>query len=77
MYYWLRLHYKLFLKRFRCIDSFCKVCGRTAHDFSVSDNVWKQVSPYENGSGILCYDCFCEKTSQKGFPCVWKLEPIV
>lgn len=73
MYYWLRLHYKLLLKRLKVVDSFCKVCGRDVHDFSAPADIWQQVSPRKNGDGVLCYDCFCERASKKGLPCVWKL----
>ena len=73
MYFWFRLHLKLFLKKYILIDSFCKVCGRTVHDFYVNDDIWEKVSPRKNGNGVLCYDCFCERSSEKGLPCVWEL----
>ena len=73
----LRLWYKLFLRRFRLIPSFCKICGRDVCDFCVDDEIWNQVKPYIKHGNVLCYNCFCNlyrKVTNK--PVVWKLIPL-
>jgi hypothetical protein len=37
----------------------CRDCGRTVHDFQVSDELWKAVIGHEDG--VWCWDCFCER----------------
>ena len=74
----LRLCWKLFITRISLIhlESFCKVCGRTVHDFDAPDHIWGQVDPHIKYGHVLCYDCFCEICSKIGLPAVWKLEQI-
>ena len=72
-----RLLWKLWLRRHRCIDSFCKVCGRTVHDFIAPDEVWAQVQPHIKRGNVLCYDCFCDLCAKLGLPSVWRLSPLV
>jgi len=62
---WLNHH---FLKTYRLIEDCarCDDCGRNVHDFSASDELWAKVTGHENGGGILCYDCFCDKADRKG-----------
>ena len=40
--------YKRFLSRWRCLPSYCKICGRTIHDFSAPDATWEKVEPHIN-----------------------------
>ena len=70
----IRLHMKLALARFFLLDSFCKYCGRTVHDFIVPDDIWAKVRPLIQYGDVLCYDCFCEKCGMLGLPTVWQLE---
>lgn len=76
IFYWLRVSWKLFLRRFRSINSFCKECGRDVHDFVVSDEIWNKVEPHIDRGYILCYDCFCEKCRRLRLPCVYKIAPL-
>lgn len=41
----------------------CEDCGRNVHDFIVPDDVWLDI--YGSDSGILCYDCFCDRSDRK------------
>jgi len=41
----------------------CEDCGRNIHDFHVPDEVWLNV--YGSDSGVLCYDCFCDRADKK------------
>lgn len=72
---WILVHLKLILCRFMCIDSFCKDCGRTVHDFIVPDDIWSIVAPTIRNGRVLCYDCFCEHCNALGLPGVYRLEP--
>lgn len=49
----------------------CDDCGRNVHDFDTSDELWRKVSGHEDGSGILCYDCFCDRADRKGIRNFW------
>ena len=71
-----KLFFKLFLRKFIPISSFCKECGREVHDFSVSDEIWKKVDPLIKYGHVLCYDCFCEKCKEVGLPSVWELKKL-
>ena len=48
----------------------CEDCGRNVHDFRVPDDLWKEV--YGDESGILCYDCFCNRGDEK-FRFKWRM----
>lgn len=67
----------------------CRDCGRTVHDFHIPNEIWNHVmtgSPIirnkdgskskEGAGGVLCYDCFCERASKKGYVAVFKCELI-
>lgn len=41
----------------------CEDCGRNVHDFHVPDELWLDV--YGSFSGVLCYDCFCDRADRK------------
>ncbi|OPY57151.1 MAG: hypothetical protein A4E55_01833 [Pelotomaculum sp. PtaU1.Bin035] len=73
LFYYIRVKFKLILKKFFIVPSFCKECGRNVHDFVVDDNIWHKVSRYIKNGHVLCYDCFCEKCRHAGLPDVWKL----
>lgn len=76
LFYYLRVSYKLFKRRYFTIDSFCKECGRDVHDFSVPDDIWKLIDKTIKHGHILCYDCFCEKCKVLNLPTVWELKEI-
>jgi len=67
---------KLLLKRFKCLHSFCKVCGRDVHDFVVEDELWALIESDIKYGNVLCYDCFNELMNKKGIWITWKLEEI-
>ena len=78
----IRLAWKLFLRRFRCIPSFCKKCGRDVHDFIAPDWAWETVRPFiKRGNrrlqpgedDVLCYDCFCTLCEQVDIWVTWRL----
>ncbi|MBZ4649255.1 hypothetical protein [Thermosipho sp. (in: thermotogales)] len=74
LFYFIRVHVKLFLKRYFLINSFCKECGRYNHDFIVSDEIWIKVKPFIKYGDVLCYDCFCEKCKKVGLKTYWELK---
>ena len=41
----------------------CRDCGRTVHDFHVSDELWMEVIGHPDG--VWCWDCFCERAREK------------
>lgn len=47
----------------------CKNCGKCFHvNWSVKDEVWKQVMNVSDESGgSLCVDCFIDIANKKGF----------
>jgi hypothetical protein len=49
----------------------CEECGRNVHDYHVPDDLWIKV--YGDESGVLCYDCFCNKLDEMG---LWKRTEI-
>lgn len=72
----IRLFIKLFLKKHFDLNSFCKKCGRTVHDFDAPNDVWKKIEPFIKHGNVLCYDYFCEMCKQNNLPSVWKLNKI-
>jgi hypothetical protein len=62
-----------FLKTYLLIEDCarCEECGINVHDFHVPDDIWIKV--YGNESGVLCYDCFCDKADKK-FEFKWRLK---
>jgi hypothetical protein len=62
---WQKINRKL-LKTYPPIEECarCEDCGRNVHDFHVPDEVWIRV--YGDESGVLCYDCFCDRTDRMG-----------
>ncbi|NLD50550.1 MAG: hypothetical protein GX660_25695 [Clostridiaceae bacterium] len=60
---WQKINRK-FLKTYSLIEDCgrCEDCGRNVHDFSAPDEIWNKV--YGDDSGILCYDCFCNKADE-------------
>ncbi len=74
-----RLYCKLFSRRVLGLHgpSYCRACGRTVHDFSAPDEIWRLVDPHIRYGHTLCYDCFCEICSMLGLPSVWRLEKMI
>ncbi len=74
----IRLYYKLLYTKMlgKDLESFCKNCGRTVHDFSAPNYIWDQVQPHIKYGHVLCYDCFCEICYKLKLPCVWNLKEI-
>lgn len=70
----IRVFWKLLLKRFMLIPSFCKRCGRDVRDFIAPDDVWNKVEPRVKAGSVLCYDCFCGVCEEAGLPTVWRLQ---
>lgn len=58
----LRLWFKLILRRFKAIPSFCKVCGIRIRDFRVPDGVWNSVI---GSSETRCWNCFSDACEGK------------
>ena len=76
LFYGLRVHFKLMLRKLKCIPSFCKICGRDVHDFQVDDKIWDIIEKDIKYGTVLCYDCFCELCEKNGYPSVWKLDAL-
>jgi len=49
----------------------CRDCGRNVHDFLVPTWLWVRV--WGNEGGILCYDCFCDRTD-KIYRWKWRID---
>jgi hypothetical protein len=64
IFYKIRIFFKSICKKFVCINSYCKDCGRTIQDFIVEDDVWKQVMG--DSQKELCYDCFQKRAKKVG-----------
>jgi len=75
--YLCRIYFKLLLRRFFLIPSFCRHCGRDVHDFTAPNEVWLKVEPHIKRGHTLCYACFCELCAEYGLPVVWELKEIV
>lgn len=58
--WWLRLRWKLALRRVHCVDSFCKRCGRDVRDFAAPEAEWLAVASRLRHGSVACYDCFCD-----------------
>lgn len=76
IFYFIRVSYKLFKRKYFATNSFCKECGRYVNDFSVRDDIWDRVDKPIKRGHILCYDCFCKKCEQLNLPTVWELNYI-
>ena len=66
VYLWLQSHTSI-------MDSYCKECGRSVHDFIAPDEVWDKIKPLIKHGNVLCYDCFCNKCNIIGVTPVWYL----
>lgn len=69
----LRVLLKLLLRHFFLLPAFCKMCGRTVHDFIAPGEIWIKVTPLIKHGNIVCYDCFCELCQKVGEKSVWEL----
>lgn len=72
----IRILLKLLIRRFFLLPSFCKRCGRTVHDFSAPEEIWRVIEKDIKHGSVLCYDCFCELCAINDLPCVYALYPI-
>jgi hypothetical protein len=72
----LRLAFKLLLRRWFLLPSFCKRCGRRVPDVSAPDDAWAAVESRLRRGHVLCYDCFCEVCADIGLPSVWALREL-
>ena len=74
----LRIFLKLFKVRVLNLptNSFCKRCGVDVRDFSVTDDIWKQIEPHIKYGYTLCYNCFSDIWHQLGNKSTWKLEEL-
>ena len=75
-FFLVRVWWKLFLRRFMLVDSFCKCCGVDVRDFRAPDDVWDQVLRLGGMHRVLCYNCFCDKCEWIGVPTGWRLSNI-
>lgn len=64
--YWLRVHWKLWLRRHFTIASFCKECGRDVRDFDAPYEAWARIAPLIKLGTVLCYECFCDACEAAG-----------
>lgn len=65
----IRLHLKLFLKKYFLLNQFCKKCGKSnEYDFSVSDEEWVKL-PEKYHNHVLCFNCFIEEYPSDEFNC--------
>ncbi len=71
-----RVLFKLFLKRFKLIPSFCKNCGCDVEDFIVSDELWLLIEKDIPHGNVLCFNCFSRLIKEKTNISVFKLEGI-
>jgi len=69
----LRLHWKLFISEFCCIDSFCKECGVKVRDFIADDEIWDLIEKDIKHGYVLCYNCFVDKCEKFNINTIWKL----
>lgn len=67
LWWYLRLHAKLFLYRYRCLDSFCKRCGRKVTDFAAPDALYNEVTAeiQRDRLRVVCFDCFTDLGREK------------
>lgn len=72
----IRLLLKLLARRFFRLSSFCKRCGKTVHDFSAPEEIWRVIEKDIKHGHVLCYDCFCELCAVNNLPCVFEVSPI-
>jgi len=70
---WIRLRWKLWLRKWMLIPSFCKNCGVDVRDFTVPDEIWEQIEPHIKRGHTLCYNCFCDVCPKAGLPSYWML----
>ena len=73
LFFRVRVWWKLFLRRFMLVDSFCKRCGVDVRDFHAPDNVWEKIEPHIKHGNVLCYQCFCDVCAEVGLEAMWYL----
>ena len=53
----------------------CRSCKKLYHEvYEVSDELWKKVTGWKNGEGLLCLECFTKLALQKGVHIFWRGE---
>lgn len=72
----IKLLFKLFLRRFKCIPSFCKNCGCKVEDFVVEDELWSLIENNIPHGNVLCFNCFSRLIKEKTNITAFKLEKI-
>lgn len=72
----LRVLFKLILRRFKLIPSFCKICGCDVQDFIVDDKLWSLIENDIPHGNVLCFNCFSKLIKQKTNISVFKFEGI-
>ena len=75
IFYKIRIFLKGICKRFICIDSYCKDCGRTIQDFMVKDDIWRKI--VGDNQKELCYNCFQKRAKKVGISDYIALEYMV
>lgn len=50
--------------RIPLIFAYCRRCGISVRDFSVSNDIWNEVTG--NPNTVYCYNCFCRIGDKKG-----------
>lgn len=71
-----RVLFKLILRRFKLIPSFCKICGCDVEDFIVEDELWSLIENDIRHGNVLCFNCFSKLIKRKTNINVFKLERI-
>lgn len=52
---------------------YCRKCYKLYHEvYEVSDKLWKKVTGWKNGEGLLCIECFTKIAFGKGIAIFWK-----
>lgn len=68
--------FKLILRRFKLIHSFCKKCGCDVEDFIVSDELWSLIENDIPQGNVLCFNCFSRLIKEKTNINVFILEGV-
>jgi hypothetical protein len=50
----------------------CRNCKKLYHEvYTVPGRLWKQVTGWKNGEGLLCMDCFTKLALEKNISIFW------
>ena len=61
---------KWLISRFRCINNYCKRCGRYTEPYTVDDDVYRFLVP---GQEELCFHCLNAAANRQGIWPVWRI----